>query len=32
MDGLTITFLLGIVMILGIYLYIMHYEKKHKHN
>lgn len=32
MDGLTITFLLGIVMIWGIYLYVRHYEKKHKHN
>ena len=32
MDGLTITFLLGIVMILGIYFFIRHYEKKRKHN
>ncbi len=32
MDGLIITFLLGIVMALGINLYVVHYEKKHKHN
>jgi hypothetical protein len=32
MDGLTITFLLGIVMIWGIYFFIKIYEKKHKHD
>jgi heme/copper-type cytochrome/quinol oxidase subunit 2 len=32
MDGLTIIFLLGIVMVLGIYFYIKYSEKKQKHN
>jgi hypothetical protein len=31
MDGLTITFLLGIVMIWGIYFYVKKYEERHKH-
>ncbi|GEM_PF-6547254 len=31
MNGLAIVFLLGIVMVLGIYFFIRRSEKKHKH-